>query len=404
MGDLRDRRLALVVQRYGLEVNGGSELHCRMVAERLARYFRVEVLTTCAVDYVTWRNHYAPGLGSVAGIPVRRFPVDTPRDSDVFRQVSAEILFQPHTPEQEQEWLQVQGPRCPGLLAHLKASRASYDAFIFFTYLYYPTCLGLPIVHDRALLVPTVHDEPPVYLGIYDSLFRAPRRILFSTPEERDFAERRFCLDSDRGEIVGVGVDPPPGGSDPFWDAFRPRLGSSCVLSYLGRIDESKGCGALVDHFRRYRSDRPARDLKLLLMGRSAMRLPDDPCILRAGFVPELAKHRALEDSRVVLLPSPYESLSLAALEAWAAGRPVLANGGCEVLRGQCRRSNGGLWYNSYEEFRACLDRLLDDEAFSSTLGAQGRSWVLENHSWERVENKFREILAEGVFRAATRP
>lgn len=75
---MRRLRVALVVQRYGLEVNGGAELLCRMIAERLASRHSVEVLTTCAVDYVTWKNEYAPGLAEVNGIPVRRFRVDRP--------------------------------------------------------------------------------------------------------------------------------------------------------------------------------------------------------------------------------------------------------------------------------------------------------------------------------------
>ena len=72
-------RLAFVVQRYGLEVNGGAEVECRLLAERLSRHMSVEVLTTCAVDYHTWGNHYPPGLEMINGVPVRRFPVDRER-------------------------------------------------------------------------------------------------------------------------------------------------------------------------------------------------------------------------------------------------------------------------------------------------------------------------------------
>ena len=54
-------KVAIVVQRYGAEINGGAELHARYVAERLARHVQVEVLTTCATDYVTWRNSLPAG-------------------------------------------------------------------------------------------------------------------------------------------------------------------------------------------------------------------------------------------------------------------------------------------------------------------------------------------------------
>ena len=58
-------------------------------------------------------------------------------------------------------------------------------------------------------------------------------------------------------------------------------------------------------------------------------------------------------------MPSPYESLSMVALEAWGLGRPVLASARCDVLVGQCVRSNAGLYYEDAREFVAALDRIL---------------------------------------------
>ena len=77
-------KLAVVVQRYGAEINGGAELHARYVAEHLARHHDVEVVTTCARDYVTWRNDLPAGTEQVNGVRVRRFPVSRERDPDDF--------------------------------------------------------------------------------------------------------------------------------------------------------------------------------------------------------------------------------------------------------------------------------------------------------------------------------
>ena len=146
-------RVGLVVQRYGLEVNGGAELLCRMIAERLASRHEVEVLTTCAVDYITWKDEYAPGVAPVNGIPVRRFRVDCRRKKHKFNQYSGWIRSHAHTAEEERKWMRLQGPYSRGLLSYLSAQRESYDAFVFFTYLYATTCFGLPLVAERALLV-----------------------------------------------------------------------------------------------------------------------------------------------------------------------------------------------------------------------------------------------------------
>ena len=72
-------------------------------------------------------------------------------------------------------------------------------------------------------------------------------------------------------------------------------------------------------------------------------------------------KFDVLAAADVLVMPSYYESLSMVALEAWALGKPVLVNARCDVLLGQCLRSNAGLYYENAEEFDAALDALLDE-------------------------------------------
>ena len=75
-----------------------------------------------------------------------------------------------------------------------------------------------------------------------------------------------------------------------------------------------------------------------------------------------------LARARVLMMPSPYESLSMVVLEAWNHGVPALVNARCAVLRGQVRRADGGLYYRTSAEFVAALDCLLErpDEARTS--------------------------------------
>lgn len=386
-------RIAYVVQRYGLEVNGGSEVHCRLLAERLARFHDVDVLTTCAIDYVTWKDEYPEGVTSLNGVSVRRFKVDYPRNK-AFDEMSSRVFGGPHTEEDEIQWMKLQGPYSSKLLAWLEEHKTSYNVFVFQTYLYCTTFFGLPIVSDRAVLVSTAHDEPPIYLTIFERLFEKARYLLYLSPEEAAFLKRRFFALDLTGEVVGLGIE---SGKvlEPCseWDRIQRQIGTSPYLLYVGRIDESKGCGTLVEYFSRYVTETANSDLKLVMLGKAAMSVQRHAQLLTPGFVSENAKMQAIQACRLMVIPSPYESLSIVALEAWQFERPVLANGDCAVLRGQCIRSNGGLWYSSYTEFHHTLTFLLNERATAETIGRQGGEFVRRNYLWEPVEKRLNSIL-----------
>jgi len=387
-------RIGFVVQRYGPGIAGGSEQLCRAVAERLSHRCVCEVLTTCAEDYMTWQDVLPPGLSECNGVRVRRFPVDQPRDVARFNAFSGKIFHQDASPEEEEQWMRMQGPYSTALLEHLRREQAGYDAFLFFTYLYGTTYYGLPLVREKAVLAPTAHDEPPVYLSIFDPLFRQARRLLFLTPEEQEFVYRRFCLPGDKGEVVGAGMDPlsPPG---ELPAEVRQRLGGNPYILYLGRIDPSKGCGVLLEYFQRFLTRNPGSKLRLVLAGKAEMKVPQHERILAPGYLTEEAKTRCIDEALCMVTPSPYESLCIAALEAWTRSKPVLANGESKVLVGQCQRSRGGLWYRNYEEFEICLEMLVRDAGLRASLGAAGADFVKRQHDWESAGQRYlRNILS----------
>jgi len=391
-------KAAFVVQRYGPEVNGGAEVLCRRVAERMASSWNIDVLTTCALDYVTWADHWEPGVETLGGVTVRRFRVDHPRCPDLFDALSAAAFGARGGPEIEERWMLEQGPHSSALLDHLDEHRDEYDLFAFFTYLYSPTFHGLPKVAERALLVPTAHDEPPFHLGIFRALFRAARALLFNTPEERDLVLGAFGP-SIPHEVVGLGVDDPgPVEPELFRRRYAERVRGRYVL-YAGRIDRMKGCDELFDHFVRYRRDDPGRDLQLVLLGNAVLEPPDHPDVVALGFVPDDEKIAAMAGAEAVVVPSRYESLSLACLESWSVGVPVLVNRDSPVLAGQCARSGGGLGYGDYRTFRSALNELLDDPARRGELGAHGRRFVRERYDWRRIEDawlRWGERVARG--------
>jgi glycosyltransferase involved in cell wall biosynthesis len=409
-------KIAFIVQRYGTEILGGSEYHCRLIAERLAPRHQVEVLTTCAQDYITWENEYPEGSDRVRGVTVRRFANAQQRDIAAFNRYSEWIFNHEHTREDELEWLKQQGPWCPSLLEYLERSHNQYDVLVFFTYLYAPTVLGVRIAPHKSLLIPTAHDEPAIHLGIYKEMFSLPAAIGYNTESERRFLTTHFSIRAMAEETIGCGVDlpqaqqyprdrnaaPPPEPEDDS-PSYRPHLAHrgaifrrrhrlhGPIALYGGRIDPGKGCEELIEYFSEY--VREGGDASLVLMGVKLMPLPEEPFIRFAGRLSDQERMQALEAATVVTVPSPYESLSLLALEAFAMGTPILANARSEVLVDHCRKSNAGLYYSDRYEFTECLTMLVADQRLRASMGTNGREYIRENYRWDVIIGKYEEIF-----------
>jgi len=424
-------KLAFIVQRYGAEILGGSEYHCRLIAERLATRHQVEVLTTCAADYVTWKNEYAEGSDRVRGVTVRRFANARSRDIQAFNRYSEWIFNNAHSRDDELEWLRQQGPWCPALLEYLERNQQQYEVLIFFTYLYAPTVLGVKTAPHKTILVPTAHDEPAIRLEIFRELFSLPAGLAYNTEVERRFLTTHFSIRAVVEDTVGCGVDVPPshpplregrqpdgaadrsgeaaghesGGPEESSPSFRPHLAHrgaafrrrhrlhGAFLLYGGRIDPGKGCEELIEYFSTYVQE--GGDASLVLMGVKLMPLPEEPFIRFAGRLSDQERLQALEAATVVVVPSPYESLSLLALESFAVGTPVLANARSEVLVDHCHKSNAGLYYADRDEFTECLRLLVSDQRVRAAMGRNGRQYVRHNYRWDVILTKYERMFSK---------
>ena len=409
-------RIAFIVQRYGTEILGGAEYHCRLVAERLATRHQVDVLTTCARDYITWANEYPEGPDRLRGVTVRRFATSRTRDTHAFNKLSDRLFHERHSAQDEAEWLKQQGPWAPGLIDYLQRHHQSYDVLVFFTYLYAPTVLGLKVAPSKSLLVPTAHDEPPLKLDMYREVFGGAAAIAWNTEAERKFISGRFALRAVVEDVVGCGVDLPegeaiteepeklpdaPDGRESLpphiegpANAFRRRhrVHEPFVL-YGGRIDPGKGCEELLEYFQTYIKE--GGDATLMLMGVKLMPIPEDPHVRFAGTLPDAERLHALEAATVVVVPSPHESLSLLALEAMAVGTPVLVNARSEVLVEHCRQSNAGLYYADRWEFTEALKLLMKDAELRTQLGRNGKLYINRHYRWSSILRKYERLFAK---------
>lgn len=399
------RKIAIIVQRYGLEVNGGAEYHCKILAEKLNPIFDVEILTSCAKDHFTWANEYSEGPTVINDVKLRRFAVPHPRNKrkvkGLLRRLNGKTFtdgllrfFGFHSLVNKRitnekslqligdEWSKEQGPYTPGLITYLEDHKDEYEALIFFTYLYFPTLFGLRVAPDKSILIPTAHDEKAIYLPIFKPFFKLPKAILFNTLSEERLVNRLFDNEDIYSDIVGAGIDPISHDSE----LSPAKILKSDVeyLIYIGRIDPAKGCKLMISYFLQYKMASSSQ-VKLVLVGSSSMKIAPHPDIIEMGFVSEEVKQVLLKGAKALIMPSYFESLSLVTLESMLNGIPVIANESCEVLKDHIENSKAGFLFSDSESFNLAVDRVLNDDL--TLLKENAVRYVSENYNWGVIIN-----------------
>lgn len=409
-------KIAIVVQRYGLEINGGAELHAKLLAEKLSSLYEVEVLTTCAIEYEFWENYYPEGTEYINGIGVRRFKTlkkDLPKFNTLSKIVRniykygnrkltplnfAYLLYKRKKYNKKgfnfNEWLEAQGPFSVDLIDFIKEKKENYKTFIFFTYLYHPTNIGIREVAGKSILIPTAHDEPQFYLEGYQTLFSLPKFIFYNTQTEKDLVEKVYPgTKNTPSGIAGIGFDD----YDPSAGPLPGSLSAGKYFVYVGRIVEDKGCVMMIDYFRNFKKDHPEyRDLKLVLAGKNALdeKITQGEDIILTGFVDHALKNALLTHAAALIMPSFYESLSLITLEAMLLEVPVIVNGNCKVLHDHIEKSKTGKSFSGNTEFsEALLSYLTRTPEESAAEGSRAKNYVLENYSWDSVIKTFHSAI-----------
>ncbi len=383
-------KVAFVVQRYGEDIIGGAEYLTRLIAEHMIKFHEIEVLSTCAKDYHTWKNEYKKGTETINGIPVRRFENSKKRDLNKHIKIQEKAFFATHNRKDEILWIDEQGPYCPELVEYISKNKENYDAFVFFTFRYYPSYYGIQEVGSKALIAPFAEDDPALDLSTTKEIFQNVKGIIYSTPEEKNLIKAKTDLKEEEKifDIVGCGIEIPE-----LIQEYKSLKDQNYIL-YLGRIEGSKGCYQLFEYYQKLLKE-SGEIPSLVLAGYDAIGVPKHDKIKYLGFVSEAEKYSLLKGAQFLIMPSPYESLSLVTLESMGCGTPVLVNGDCDVLKGHCIRGNAGLWYRSYDEFAECINFLCSNPIILKKLGDNGREHITKNYTWENVEKKYLKLLDE---------
>jgi glycosyltransferase involved in cell wall biosynthesis len=399
-------RLAIVTPWYGRELIGGAERLAWELSHALVRAGeQVDVLTTCCRSFLDdWgANYHRSGVTEDgSGVILHRFPVDT-RDRVAFNRANTVLTTMPRIglrgdrnsldPVQTHAFVN-ENINSRGLLAHLREAGASYDAVIFVPYLYGPALSGIPLVADRAFLIPCLHDEAYAYVEPVRAIFSAAKGLLFNSAGEEETATAIYgpgVLAKSR--VIGHAVEPVAPPVKPISvGGFAPHR--SRYVLYLGRQDTSKNVDFLIEAFNTFRKRRVSTSLQLVLAGpRSATRTGDG--ILDLGAVNEAAKAALLTYARALAQPSIHESFSRAIYEAWFARRPVLVHGDCRATARAVEDAGGGWIGTTLEDWvrmLAAVDESADEDI--DALGARGWAAALDNGGWDAVARRTIDTIA----------
>lgn len=362
-------RLAFVVHRYGDGINGGAEDHCRLLAQHLKDIYKVSILTSCTRGMNPLDNYYKQGKSTRDGIDIIRFRVENMDEYSI-------------SPDERLD------PFCPGLKEYLLINHDIFKAIIFITYNQYLSYIGLSQNFDNAILLPTAHNERSLKNIIYRKVFQNAKGFLFNSVEEYQLLNEYFEINETPFRTPCFGLEL----SDYNIEGNASK--NEQYILYVGRVSKSKNFEEINDFFLHFKKRNPS-DLKLVVLGRIDNDMPiiHHEDIILKGFVSEYEKKEWIKNSFLLVLPSKKESLSIVLLESFACKRPVLVNGLCDVLKGQCERSNGGLYYTNFYEFEAELNYLIKHRSVRKRMGDNGYEYVKRNYSWNKVTNNVISLI-----------
>lgn len=392
-------KVLFVTPRYDPGAIGGAESAARLLAEHLAAEpdFKVAAYSTCALDHLGWENQLEPGSSEVNGVALTRFEVAEPRTEEFFK-LDGRLRRSPRRVswEQSERWLELNGPVAPDLVAAIERSDA--DVVALSPYLFWLTVAGIRAAPMPTVLHPAAHDEPPLYFSSIGDAFTRAGALCYYTPAERRLVQRVHPVAEKPQIVLGIGLGDPLEGGRPGGEILG--IGDRPYLTYVARIDAHKGASMLDRYFRTYKARRPG-PLVLALVGPVSTDIAPHPDIVVTGAVDEPTKWDILRDATAFVHPGALESFSLAIMEAWEQGVPVVVNALCDPTRDHCSHSGGGLWFGSYREFEVVIDRLVSDPPLRRWLGENGRAYVREHFRWPTVVERYSRFLSSVAARVA---
>lgn len=383
-------KILIITARFLEHASGGAEKLAYDYASILSESNDVTVCTSCAKDYVSWKNEFSKGETKENSLRILRFPVSQTRNMVRMNRILNQCLEKGDSvSDKEQfEFLKEQGPFCPDLVNYVTKEQHTYDIAILIGYLYYPVVASIPNLKIPFVIVPTFHDEPPFRLPMYRKTYSSHYVYSFNAPEEISVYEAYTNQKTSSYFLIGTYIN------DTITEANLSDLHSNQLIT-IGRIEPAKGYPELFEYFQNWKVFSNRTDITVKCLGSiSSMETPKEPLITFTGFVSEEEKISEIQKSFLLLNPSAFESFSISIMEAWIQKKAVLVNAKSTVMKGHCLRSQGGLYYSDSLSFQKTLDFLLENREIATRLGRNGREYVLANFSKEVIRKKLNQMVS----------
>ena len=384
------KKIGFVAPWYGKNIPGGAEMELRGLIYHLkAAGVELEVLTTCARDFMwNWnQNYYRQKTYKEDGIVVRRFRV-TRGNHDIFNEINQKLINNIQVTEQEEELFVKNIINSEELCSYISKHREEYSIFVFIPYMFGTTYNGIRTCPEKAVVIPCLHDESYAYMKCYRECLSKSNGIIFNAKPESDLANRLMNLSRSNQAVLGLGVDISLAGKP---ERFRKKFSiQEPFLLYAGRKDRTKNVHTLLQYFELYKK-RNKNNLQLVMIGPAGLPIPEGirEDVHDLGFVDVQDKYDAYFAATLLCQPSKNESFSIVVMESWLAGRPVLVHGECSVTQNFAREANGGFYFMNYAEFEMQVDYLLKHPETADHIGQQGRSYVMNNFSWDVIVERY---------------
>ncbi len=385
-------KIAFVIPWYG-DIPGGAETECRRTAENLQKSgVDVEILATCVKQFLSdWNtDYYKEGTYIENGITVRRFIVRK-RDTNKFDQVNFKLMNNYKISPIEEQIYMENMINSDNLYSYIRDHGNEYDYFFFIPYMFGTTYYGSQIYPHKSILIPCLHDESYAYMDIFKDMFKDVKAVIYNSEPEKELANQIYDVKGYQ-LVLGAGMD-----TDISHNAqrFREKYDiKNDFLLYAGRRDSGKNVSMLLEYFSRYKESY-SDELKLVLIGKGELDIPKghQHDIIDLGFVPLQDKFDAYAAATLFCMPSLNESFSIVIMESWLCDTPVLVHAGCEVTKDHCIKSNGGLYFNDYDEFEECVKYFLAHPTKRDMMAQNGKKYVITNYSWEIIVERYKRLL-----------